>query len=158
MTFISYRVNKNFVLLKNKSARTIVFVDAKFPNCQTLIQKVTPAARVIVIGSGDDGVKEISKVLRNSNCSKVHIFSSGTPGCIYLGNSELSLNTLITYSWDLESWFNNNSHKDFPRLWLYGSNVAAGDVGEEFMSKLTQITGAKIAASVGTKESSILSS
>ena len=157
MTFISYRVNKNFVLLK-KNAKTIVFVDSKFPNCQTLIQKVTPTARVFIIGSTDDGVKEIGKILRDSNCSKVHIFSSGTPGCVYLGNSELSLNTLIAYSWELESWFKNNSHKGFPRLWFYGSNVAAGDVGEEFMSKLNQITGAKIAASVGTKETSILSS
>ncbi len=63
------------------------------------------------------------------------------PGCLYLGNSQLSINTINNdYAQELENWSVTN-------ILLYGCNVAAGDAGAEFLEKLHQLTGANIAAS-----------
>lgn len=159
MSFISRRTYQNFLSFNYKDTRTVVFIDSSLPNCETIVQKVIPTARVIIIGSEDDGVKEISRILNTSNCFEVHIFSTGIPGCIYLGNSELSLNTLITYSSEVESWFdpNKNDNLKSPHLWMCGCNLAAGDVGDEFIAKLNKMTDAKISASVNILKSKILS-
>jgi hypothetical protein len=73
---------------------------------------------------------------------------------LYLGNTQLSLDTLNNYHQELKTWFDppcptyqggqGGSRGD---LLLYGCNVAAGDAGEEFITKLHKITGAEIAAS-----------
>ncbi|MDE5089696.1 MAG: DUF4347 domain-containing protein, partial [Trichodesmium sp. St16_bin2-tuft] len=68
------------------------------------------------------------------------MISHGSPGCLYLGNSQLSLDTLKGYEPQLQQWQLDN-------LVLYGCNVAAGDGGEEFIHKLHRLTGAEIAAS-----------
>ena len=72
--------------------------------------------------------------------TSIHIVSHGSPGCLYLGNSQLSLDTLNSYQTQLESWSGCE-------LLIYGCNVAAGDAGDEFVSKLYEFTGKAIAAS-----------
>ena len=145
----------------DRDNRTIVFISSNLANCDFLVQKVIPEARVIVIGSQADGINEITQILNFSYCQEIHLISHGLPGCFYLGNSELSLNTLIRYSAELRSWFSRGFHGQnasvMPRLSLYGCNVAAGDVGEEFIIKLNQITGAEISASVKITNSNVLS-
>ncbi|MDE5080408.1 MAG: DUF4347 domain-containing protein, partial [Trichodesmium sp. St18_bin1] len=70
----------------------------------------------------------------------LHIISHGSPGCLYLGNSQLSLDTLKQYAPEVQQW-------DIDNLVLYGCYVAAGDAGEEFVGKLSGLMGANIAAS-----------
>ncbi|WP_223211107.1 DUF4347 domain-containing protein, partial [Microcystis aeruginosa] len=69
--------------------------------------------------------------------------SHGAPGCLYLGNCQLNLTNIYDYRQQLQNWAKIN------RILLYGCQVAAGDAGTEFINKLSQITGAKIAASSG---------
>lgn len=165
------------MLQQNKDNRAIVFIDSGTPDCAAIVQKVVPEVRVIIIGLETDGVKEITQILAKSNCKKVYIIAPGYPGCLYLGKSELSLNTFIHYVLELEEWFTcitaaspqnnwdykaNNSHRTsetsrLPTLSFYGCNVAAGDVGKEFISKLSHITKAEIAASVNIIGSEIFS-
>jgi Ca2+-binding RTX toxin-like protein len=59
---------------------------------------------------------------------------------LYLGNTQLSLNTFNRYASQLQKW-------NVANLLLYGCNVAAGDAGAEFIAKLQALTGAEIAAS-----------
>ncbi len=59
---------------------------------------------------------------------------------MYLGNTQLSLDTFNRYATQLQQW-------DVANLLLYGCNVAAGDAGAEFIAKLHTLTGAEIAAS-----------
>lgn len=82
---------------------------------------------------------------QHSQLQTLHIVSHGSPGCVYLGNSELSLNTLKQYTPQLKNWLKNRPLK--PTILLYGCQIAAGDAGEELVNKLHQITGAPIAAS-----------
>ena len=135
----------------NLDSRTIVFINSQILNCGNIVQRVIPQARTMVIGSYTDGIQEITRILASSGCQKIHIVARGYPGCVYLGNSELSNSTLLRYQNELRSWFSpriasNNSH-DLPQISLYGSNFAAGDGGEEFIFKLSEITQAKVTAS-----------
>lgn len=152
MSSLSHQFSHIKKITDHQDKRAIVFINADFSNCDTLIQRVVPELRVIVISPQADGVREITRIMHYSDCCELYIISEGFPGCMYIGNTELSLNTLIRYSAELESWFkptftNDNTDLDSPRLNLYGCDVAAGDVGEEFMTKLSPILGATIAAS-----------
>ncbi|MEG4326960.1 DUF4347 domain-containing protein [Microcoleus sp. herbarium5] len=123
------------------SATTIVFIDAGVENADLLIEGVIPTTEVFVLDGTADGIEQISQVLQQrQNIDVVHIISHGSPGCLYLGNSQLSLDTLIHYAPQLQQW-------DVANLLLYGCNVAAGDAGEEFITKLHALTEAEIAAS-----------
>ncbi|HIK09829.1 MAG TPA: DUF4347 domain-containing protein, partial [Oscillatoriaceae cyanobacterium M33_DOE_052] len=69
----------------------------------------------------------------------LHIISHGAPGTLYLGNSTLELDNIERYRHHLQQWQIDN-------LILYGCSVAAGDVGEEFLSKLHSYIQANISA------------
>ncbi|WP_242058452.1 DUF4347 domain-containing protein [Microcoleus sp. FACHB-SPT15] len=120
---------------------TVVFIDAGVENYQQLVNGVISSAEVFVLEAAADGIEQISQVLQQrQDVGSVHIVSHGAPGCLYLGNTQLSLDTFNRYATQLQQW-------NAPSLLLYGCNVAAGDAGEEFLAKLHQLTGANIAAS-----------
>jgi len=150
MSSLSHKFSNIQKTIDHQDKRAIVFINANFSNCDTLIQQIIPEMRVIVINLQADGIREI--------CREMYIIAQGSPGCIYLGNTQLSLNTLIQYSSELQNWFTNAADADFdvPRLHLYGCDVAAGDVGEEFMTKLSSIVRVKIAASARVDNNNIL--
>lgn len=116
-------------------------IDPGVDNYQDLVAGVIPGSEVIVLDSNRDGVAQITEAVQGrSDIAEIHIVSHGSPGCLYLGNSQLSLDTLNRYAQQLKTWV-------APSLLLYGCNVAAGDAGEEFIAKLHALTGANIAAS-----------
>lgn len=162
MSSLSHKFLSIKKTIDHQDKRPIVFINANFSNCDTLIQQIIPEVRVIVINPEADGVREITRIMNSSYCRAMYIISQGIPGCIYVGHNELSLNTLIQYSSELQSWFDNgfnnasDTNFDVPRLYLYGCDVAAGDVGEEFMTKLTSMVGATIAASARVPKNNIL--
>ncbi|MEL6439210.1 MAG: DUF4347 domain-containing protein [Cyanobacteria bacterium J06621_8] len=136
-------------LPRYRDKRGIVFIDAKFGNCKTLVQQIDNQLRVIVLSSHRNVLAEIAEVLAFSSCEEIYLIARGFPGCLYLGGTELSLNTLLNHSSELALWFNNSTDatEGERRLYLYGNDVAAGDVGAEFIAKLGSILGATIIAS-----------
>ncbi|MGL5835727.1 MAG: DUF4347 domain-containing protein [Waterburya sp.] len=141
-------------------SRAIVFIDSRINCWDDLVQQAAPEVRVIVLGLMDDGVSAITQILNSSFCREVHLVCLGSPGCIYLGGSELSWNTLIQYESELQNWFcrlglDAESTAPYPQVYLSGCNVAMGDVGAEFITKLNLITGAAIAASTDVYSSKI---
>jgi CSLREA domain-containing protein len=176
-----------------KRLKNIVFIDANITDAWELIQEIVPKTEIIVIDNQTNGIDCITQVLQSDNYDQVHIISHGAPGCLYLGNSQLSLDNLDNYQTQLQNWFDfplikgrhrvaevseglsledglwreSNSRPCKPLvssrvykprsvvatavgrgdLLLYGCNVAAGDAGAEFISRLQQLTGANIAAS-----------
>jgi len=121
----------------------ILFVDPFVSDAEILLQGTLPGVETIILSAQGDGVEQITGVLKQrQNVETIHIVSHGAPGCLYLGNSQLSLDTLKDYASQLQGCSRENLN-----LLLYGCNVAAGDAGEEFLHKLHSLTGAKIAAS-----------
>ncbi len=123
-----------------------MIVDTNVTDYQSLIAGLQSGIEAVILDPTKDGIKQITRVLANrSNIANIHIISHGSPGCLYLGNAELSLSSLDRYAEYLKGWFLLATPQ--PQLLLYGCNVAAGDAGEEFIVKLKHITGTEIAAS-----------
>ena len=130
---------KNTITFQKTS--NLVFIDTKVQDYQQLFNGVVSGATPFAINTVTDGIQQINEVLEQYPGKKtVHIISHGAPGCLYLGNTELSLETLKQYTPIIEQWNIDN-------LLLYGCHVASGDAGEEFMNKLQTLTGSNISAS-----------
>jgi len=133
---------------------TVVVIDPGVESYQMLVDGVVDGAKVFVLDAHRDGVQQITELLQTlksevQNGIALHIVSHGAPGTLYLGNGELSLINLDRYVEELKSWFKSKSNIQHPtsELFLYGCNVAAGDAGEELITKLNALTGAEVAAS-----------
>ncbi len=141
---------QNYYLIPySQKARTIVFIDKGVENYQMLVAGAIDKTNTIILESNRDGIKQITEVIaQRSNINAIHIISHGSPGCLYLGNTQLTLDTINNYIWDLPQWQGD--------IFLYGCNVAAGDAGAEFLHRLHKITRANIAASANLTGSAVL--
>ncbi|MGB3535532.1 MAG: ELWxxDGT repeat protein [Microcoleaceae cyanobacterium] len=127
-----------------------VIFDSGIDQIQQLIDGVKPGIDWAILNPNLDGIEQITRILANySEITTLHIVSHGAPGCLFLGNTQLSLDTLKDYTTQLQRWFKVPLTKGDLRgsLLLYGCKVAAGDAGVEFIQKLHNITQASIAAS-----------
>ncbi len=126
------------------SASHLLVLDAGIDDLQTLLKGVLPAIGVLVLRPDQDGIVQITQALQHyPDVTTLHLVSHGSPGCLYLGNTCLSLNTLDHYADQVQAWFKSSS----PNLLLYACNVAVGEAGAEFLEKLHHLTGATIRAS-----------
>ena len=81
----------------------LVFIDTGVDNYQQLFDGVVAEAQPFLINTATDGIEQIGKILRQYPGPKtVEIISHGSPGCLYLGNSQLSLDTLKGYEPQLQ--------------------------------------------------------
>ena len=132
--------------------KKLVFIDAAVDNFSSLLKGLEPNLEAVVLDSSQDGVMQISNFLANYQgaIDSIQILSHGAAGSLQLGSSSLSLNNLAQYEAALSNWFSSSSTSagNRPDLLLFGCDVAAGEVGSEFVNKLSQITGADVAASI----------
>ena len=125
----------------SQTATTVVFIDASVSDYQTLQTGVVEGVEAVILSPNQNGIEEITDFLQqHPQITTIHIVSHGSPGCLYLGNSQLNLDNISKYADLLPHWQSEN-------ILLYGCNVAAGDAGEEFIRKLHEITNATISAS-----------
>jgi hypothetical protein len=118
----------------------ILFIDSQVTAPESLLNGLLPDIQAIILNDHQDGIAQISSVLQqHPEIQTLHIVSHGSPGCLYLGNSQLNLTNIYQYQELLQHWNVKN-------IVLYGCNVAAGDAGDEFIRKLYDITKAQITA------------
>ncbi|HYW18293.1 MAG TPA: DUF4347 domain-containing protein [Nodularia sp. (in: cyanobacteria)] len=120
---------------------TVVFIDDSISDYQTLQTGVVEGVEAVILSPNQNGIAEITEFIQeHPQITTIHIVSHGSPGCLYLGNSQLNLDNISKYADWLQHWQSKS-------ILLYGCNVAAGDGGEEFIRKLHEITNATISAS-----------
>ena len=97
----------NIAIANNVSTKIeeIAFIDAGVENYQVLAAGIKAGIDIAVLKSDRSGIEQIASVLTKKQYSTVHIVSHGSPGCLYLGNSQLSLDTLQQYRSELKTWF-----------------------------------------------------
>ncbi|MBD2048868.1 DUF4347 domain-containing protein, partial [Coleofasciculus sp. FACHB-64] len=133
----------------------IVFIDSTVENYQSLAAGVEPGTEVFILNPMQDGVGQIAQVLaERTNVTSVHIVSHGTQGSLQLGSTQLNSSNLEAYTSQLQQWA--NALTPDADVLLYGCDVAAGEVGADFVQQLSQLTGADIAASVDLTGSAAL--
>ncbi|MGC9524240.1 MAG: ELWxxDGT repeat protein [Limnospira sp.] len=85
----------------------LVIIDPKVSDWETLAAGVIPGIRAIVLDPNRDGITQITEILQQAErpVTTLHIISHGSPGCLYIGNTQLSLDTLNRYTPQLQTWF-----------------------------------------------------
>ncbi|MBW4594565.1 MAG: DUF4347 domain-containing protein [Brasilonema angustatum HA4187-MV1] len=126
---------------------SLVFIDPHLEDYQSLVAGISPEAKVVVLDPSKDGIEQITRELSNYNhvVSKVEILSHGASGRLQLGQTSLDSAALNRYSQQLQSWA--EALTDNADILIDGCNVAQGEQGKRFVTKLSEFTGADIAAS-----------
>lgn len=126
--------------------RNVFFIDSRVTGYETLILGLPEGSTWYLLDGGSDGVEQMATVLSNySGLDSIQIVSHGTEGTLYLGNTILNGSSLNEYATLLSAI--GSSLSDTGDLLLYGCNVAAGEIGTQFIESLSLITGADVAAS-----------
>jgi len=101
--------------------------------------------RLFLIHSQENIISQITEVLSNyPQLSTVHIFTHGKPGQIDAGAGEINLQNLAEYTNELKQWSQTRNKLD---VLFYGCEIAQGEVGQEFVERWRELTGANIKAS-----------
>jgi hypothetical protein len=133
------------------SPSAIAFIDTQVENYQSLIAGVKPGTEVVVLDRNRDAIDQITQILRTrTNIDSIHIVSHGAPGSLQLGDGSVSLDDIEGDRDSLQQWFSPRTYstgKNRPNLLLYGCCVAAGQTGKAFVKRLSELTGAVVAAS-----------
>jgi VCBS repeat-containing protein len=124
----------------------VVFIDAHVDDYQMLATGVLPGIEVVLLDPQRDGMQQISEVLAmGAGINSVHIVSHGSAGSIQLGNSFLNVENLGDRAAELMGWAEHLATN--ADLLIYGCEVALGKAGQDFVSRLSELTGAAVAAS-----------
>ncbi|MBF0098899.1 MAG: DUF4347 domain-containing protein, partial [Magnetococcales bacterium] len=134
----------------NRERHEVVFIDSRVGALPTLLQHVKPGETVVVLDGQRDGVEQISQFLAQAardglSYDAIHIVSHGMSGGLLLGGAVLSDATLPRYAEALQQW--GEALQQEGDLILYGCQVGAGAEGALFLQKVSQLTGADVAAS-----------
>jgi uncharacterized repeat protein (TIGR01451 family) len=149
VTFVMDNGRENMVqTLPAARGNTVVVIDSRVTNYQSLLEGVDPNATVRVVGRDENGLQVISQLLgETGNVSSLQIVSHGQSGAIRLGNSNLdsiSLNNASVAS-QLQGW--QSAMTADADILILGCDVAQGSKGEFFVQRLADLTQADISAS-----------
>jgi hypothetical protein len=133
----------------------VVFIDTSIAGYETLLQGVKPGAETVLIDGAEDGLSQIAAYLNGrTGIQAVHILGHGDEGTIQLGSAWLSASSMDKYASELQAI--RNALSDDADLLLYGCNVAGTSAGANFIHRLSQMTGADVAASTDLTGASAL--
>ncbi|MEG4273240.1 Ig-like domain-containing protein, partial [Microcoleus sp. M2_D4] len=125
--------------------KQIIFVDSSVQDYQSLIQGIDPA-QIVILNENFSAIDQITNALADQkDIEAVHIVSHGSEGSLKLGADVLNGNDLENFSAQIKQW--GNALTANGDILLYGCDVAAGEVGATFVKRLSEITGADVAAS-----------
>ncbi|MEG4082531.1 DUF4347 domain-containing protein, partial [Microcoleus sp. POL10_C6] len=133
------------------SPNAIAFIDTQVENYQSLVAGVKPGTEVVVLDGNRDAIDQITQILAlRTNIDSIHIVSHGAPGSLQLGDVRFSLDDIECDRDSLQQWFSQRTYSigdTRPNILLYGCCVAAGKTGKAFVKRLSELTGASVAAS-----------
>jgi large repetitive protein len=130
------------------AGNTVVVIDARVSNYQSLLQSIDPSAVIRVIRANEDGVKVIGEILGNTgSVSSLQILSHGQSGLLALGNRLLDNNSFANADAvaELRGWQSGLAAN--ADILLLGCDVAQGTKGQDFVQKLADLTQADVSAS-----------
>ncbi|MEG5239471.1 DUF4347 domain-containing protein, partial [Microcoleus sp. A6-D4] len=129
-----------------EAKKSLVVVDSRVENYRQLIGGIKAGTEVFVLSQTREAIDQITEIVRQRhNINSLHIVSHGREAAIAIGSTELNIDNLETYSSQLQQW--GKAFNEQGNILIYGCNVAAGESGIKFIQKLSELTGANIAAS-----------
>ena len=132
---------------KTEHVANIVFVDPTVPDLETLIAGINDPNEIVLLNKLESGVTQISRVLASHrNVQSVHVIAHGESGSIAIGNTLIDDAMLLESQSEIRGWSRSLTHD--ADILLYGCNTGQGALGEQFVRRMAQLTGADVAASV----------
>ena len=127
-----------------RAAQTrLAVIDPSVDFPQQLIAGVAEGTAVLVLDPQQDSIQQITQALKQQpSVTSLHLICHGSPGCLYLGNQNLSLASLDHHATSLQQW-----GKTVASVVLYGCQVAKGHIGKQFLNRWHQLTRTALAAS-----------
>ncbi len=137
----------DFDLSPAQPSHSIVFVDSRVADYESLIADIETDYDVVLIDADIDGLKQIQAALDGvADLGAIHIVSHGSAGRVYLGDTVLSHENLNEFAHELgEIGDTLTAEGD---ILFYGCDVGMGEQGEAFLDRLSELTGADVAASI----------
>ena len=134
----------------------LMIIDSRLSNIDNLIERRRKGLIPIIVQQDENGLDAISQaMLKYPDAATIHVVSHGESGEILLGNSSINEDQLNTKTGSIHQW-KNDKVLARPDLIVYGCNVAKGQVGQDFIKKLSAVTGFDVAASTNlTGQSSL---
>ena len=123
--------------LSQQQTTMLVVIDPAVEAPHQLARGVRDGAEVLLLEPHRDSIAQITTALAAGNYRSLHLVSHGSPGCLHLGNTDLSSGTIAQYKQQLLEW-------GIAEILIYSCNVAANS---DLLVKLHVLTGANIAAS-----------
>ncbi|MFM2429355.1 MAG: hypothetical protein RLZZ511_568 [Cyanobacteriota bacterium] len=124
----------------------IVFVDRGIADYERLADSFRDRAEVVLLDPAQTAIAQITQtLLQRSGLQSIKILSHGQDGALKLGADWLSFDNLNQYHSQIQSW--GQALAADGDLLLYGCNVAQSQRGQAFIQRLSQLTGADVAAS-----------
>jgi Ca2+-binding RTX toxin-like protein len=126
---------------------SFVFFDPRVQGIELLLDGLAPGVQVVVLDATRDGVAQIALALQGvTGLDAIHIVSHGAPGLLLLGDTMLDESRLEQYAGELGAI--GAALADSGDILLYGCEVADGTIGQGFIDRLAQYSGADVAASL----------
>jgi hypothetical protein len=136
-----------------ESSRELVIVDTATPNYELMLNDLAHGAdgprrlETLVMPSDAHGIAAISERLAATrDLDAIHVISHGAAGALQLGNVVLSAENLDLYADSIRGW--SASLKQGADILFYGCEVAGDETGRKFVSRIGELTGADVAASI----------
>ncbi|NBR07350.1 MAG: DUF4347 domain-containing protein, partial [Planctomycetes bacterium] len=127
----------------------VIFVDSNVPNRQNLVEQIKlseSVTEVVEINASQNGLQQISSYLSGkTNLDAIHVLSHGQQGKLILGSVSIGTNE-INSNLDYLATIGRSLTQDGDLL-LYGCNISEGYIGQDFVNRLAEVTGADVAAS-----------
>ena len=132
--------------VQSTSSSAIVFVDSAIENIDTLIDGLAQDSELVLLTPDQDAIAQVSNVLSSrSDVSQIHIITHGDAGQLRLGGQTIDALQLEQRSEEIMAW--RSSLSDDADILLYGCNTGQGSAGAHFVSLLSKLSGADVAAS-----------
>ncbi|MEG4072747.1 DUF4347 domain-containing protein, partial [Microcoleus sp. Pol14C2] len=128
------------------SRKNLAIVDSKVENYQQLLRGVKSDTEVILLDRTRDGIEQIAEIAASRHSlNSIQIVAHGASASVEIGSTELNIHNIETYSRQLQQW--GKALTETGSILLLSCNTGAGESGLKFIQKISEITGANIAAS-----------
>jgi hypothetical protein len=127
-------------------ARALVVVDSSIENYEALIADLDPATEILLLDTDEDGLQQIADYVEGrDDISAIHILAHGDDAEMRLGTTEINAANVGDFEEILGRI--GESLTSSGDILIYGCNVAEGETGIEFVSRIAEYTDADVAAS-----------
>ncbi|MFK8113167.1 MAG: DUF4347 domain-containing protein [Rubripirellula sp.] len=128
------------------SDANLVFVDSDVQDLGQLLNGISADHEIVLLDSSRGGIEQISETLQGRRgVASIHLLAHGHAGQIQLGSEQVDLATIESMRSQSRGW--SASLASDADILIYGCETGAGDLGQRFIQRLAQLTGADVAAS-----------